>query len=95
VSNQIAKGVVIALGLTVAAFVMGGALLAMGPAAPVGIAMMLGIGVVQAAWIVPLWIHYRRARETETAKGLLIAASIVFLLNAGCWGLVGSLSTMH
>jgi hypothetical protein len=90
--GSVGKGVVLVLGLTFAAFVVGGSLLAMGPAAFLGIAILLGIGGVQAAWIVPLWLHFRRTHETETAKGLLIAASIVFLLNAGCWGLVGTIA---
>jgi hypothetical protein len=55
-------------------------------------AVLLGIGVVQAAWVVPLWFHFRRIGETETAKGILIMASIIFLLNAGCWGFVASLN---
>jgi membrane protein YdbS with pleckstrin-like domain len=53
-------------------------------------AALFGIGVVQAAWIVPLWRRYRAIGETETAKGLLIAAGIIFLLNAGCWGIVAT-----
>jgi hypothetical protein len=53
--------------------------------------VLLGIGVLQAAWIVPLVRYYRTKGEAETAKGLLIAAGIVFLLNASCWGVVASL----
>jgi hypothetical protein len=57
---------------------------------PAALYLSFGIGAVQAVWIVPLWRSYRHSRETETAKGLLIGASIVFLLNASCWG-----STLH
>jgi hypothetical protein len=55
-----------------------------------GLVVILGIGIVQAAWIVPLWLYYRRAGEMETVKGLLITAGVIFLLNAGCWGVVAS-----
>ena len=81
------KGVAIVAGCTVGAFFVFFAL-----AGLVGVGALIalgGIGVVQAAWIVPLWRYYRASGETETAKGLWIAAGIVFLLNAGCWGLVG------
>jgi hypothetical protein len=58
--------------------------------------LQIGIGVflspvlapLQALWIGPLYFKYRARDETETAKGILIAAGITFLLNAGCWGLV-------
>jgi hypothetical protein len=57
-------------------------------AATVGPILMLGVGIVQAAWVVPLWLYYRRAGEKETVKGILIAASVILLLNASCWGLL-------
>jgi len=93
--GSLGKGVVIVIGLTVAAFVVAGAMTV--SMAVVGIVMIFGIGVVQAAWIIPIWLSYRKRGETETAKGMLIMAGIVFLLNAGCWGLIGtmSLSSMH
>lgn len=83
--GSVGKGVAIVLGSTVGAFFMGFLLASFW--APIGIALLLGVGVVQALWVVPLWLYYRRTSETETAKGMLIMASIVFLLNAGCWGL--------
>ena len=58
----------------------------------IGLFVLGGIGVVQTAWIIPLWRYFRRMGETETVKGILIMASIIFLLNAGCWGLVGTMS---
>jgi hypothetical protein len=79
----------IVLGCTVGALMAGGMLAVIaGPLALV----LLGIGVVQAAWIIPIWRYHRRIGETETAKGILIMASIIFLLNAGCWGFVASLN---
>jgi len=58
--------------------------------AVIGGVILLGIGLVQLVWIGPAYFHYRRAGEVETAKGLLIAAGLVFLLNASCWGVVMS-----
>jgi formate-dependent nitrite reductase membrane component NrfD len=55
------------------------------------------IGVVQAAWIIPMVLSFRKSGKRETAKGVIIAAAITFLLNAGCWGLVATigLGSMH
>jgi hypothetical protein len=87
--GSIWKGVGIVLGCTVGAFFLG--LVLAGLTAAASAVALFGIGVVQAAWVVPLLRYYRRMRETETAKGLLIGAGIVFLLNAGCWGLIATL----
>lgn len=84
------KGVVIVLGCAVAGLAVSIAFdVASGG---MGLALLLGIGVVQALWVVPLWRHYRKVGETETAKGILIMASVVFLflLNPGCWGLIAT-----
>lgn len=45
-----------------------------------------GAGVVQLAYVVPLYLRLRKKDRTETAKGLVIAASLVILINASCWG---------
>jgi hypothetical protein len=49
------------------------------------------IGIVQLLWMLPAWLIYRRRGQEETAKGILIIACVVFMLNASCWGLVLSL----
>jgi len=49
-----------------------------------------GIGIVQLLWMLPAWRIYRRRGQEETAKGILIVAGVVFLLNASCWGLMFS-----
>ena len=54
----------------------------------IGIFIVGGFGVVQVAWILPLYHKYQSREETESAKGVLIAAGITFLLSAGCWGYV-------
>jgi hypothetical protein len=85
------KGFAIVLGLTVGAFLAGLAL-ATGPAQTLVVTLSMGIGAVQALWVVPVWRYYRAAGETETVKGILIMASVVFLflLNPGCWGLIAT-----
>jgi hypothetical protein len=52
------------------------------------IAIPFAIGLGQWLWLWPLRRSYLRAGETETAKGILVAGAITFLLNAGCWGLI-------
>jgi hypothetical protein len=81
--------VLIVVGCTFGALVGAGMIAAI--AAPLAL-LLLGIGVVQLLWIIPLSVHYRRIGETETFKGIVIMASIVFLLNAGCWGFVANLN---
>jgi len=45
-------------------------------------------GLTQLVWIVPLdrWAAHRG--RSEFRKGLWIGASVVFLINSTCWGLV-------
>ena len=52
-----------------------------------GLFLVGGIGIVQALWIVPLYLYFRRNGQKEVGKGVLIVAGLVFLLNASCWGL--------
>ena len=56
--------------------------------AGIGIVILLGLGLVQLAWIVPMYIRYRRQGKSQNALGVLLAAGVTFLLNAGCYGLV-------
>ena len=56
----------------------------------VGFWPLIGIGLVQALWVLPVWGSLRRKGQNETAKGVLLAAGLVFLLNAACWGVVMS-----
>ena len=60
-------------------------------AAVVGIIILLGIGLLQAAGIIPMVMSFRKSGKRETAKGVIIAAAITFLLNAGCWGMVATI----
>jgi len=47
------------------------------------------IGVSQLAYMLPAIIIARKRHEIEKAQGLIIGASVTFLLNAACWGAFG------
>jgi hypothetical protein len=47
-----------------------------------------GLGLVQLIYVSPLYMSLKRNSEADTAKGMLIAASLTALLNAGCWSFV-------
>jgi hypothetical protein len=49
---------------------------------------VVAFGAVQLIWIVPLCLICIGMGKKEIAKGLAIIGGIVFLLNAGCWGMV-------
>jgi hypothetical protein len=57
-----------------------------------GLFVILGVGVAQALWMGPAYFHFRSKGATETAKGIAVVAGIVFLLNASCWGLMGTMT---
>jgi len=44
-----------------------------------------GFSLIQLIYMVPIYLYFRSKDQTETAKGLMIAAAIVMLTNAGCW----------
>jgi hypothetical protein len=80
--GSIGRGFGITAAITIGAVIFGGMTIGVG----IGAIILLGIGLVQLAWILPLFFSYRRKGETETAYGVLLAAGITFLLNASCWG---------
>ncbi len=82
--GSVVRGIAIAAGLNIGAAIVGAITMMIG----IGFVILLGIGIVQLAWILPLYFSFRKRGETETAKGVLIGAGITFLLNAGCWGVV-------
>ena len=79
--GNLEKGFAIAAAINIGAAIAGVLTIAVG----IGAVIVFGIGAVQALWIGPLYGVYRSKRETETAKGILLAAGYTFLLNAGCW----------
>lgn len=44
-----------------------------------------GFGIIQWIYMGPLYSYFRNNGMTETAKGLVIEAAIVSLINVGCW----------
>ncbi|GIP38531.1 hypothetical protein J31TS4_18110 [Paenibacillus sp. J31TS4] len=48
------------------------------------------IGLVQLLYIIPLCIYYWN-RHRGAAQGLIIGASLIFLLNSLCWGILAQL----
>lgn len=56
--------------------------IALSPSA-IGAAMLLGIGIFQIVYLIPLaWFNRRRP---EFIKGMVIVAVITFFLNGACW----------
>jgi len=47
---------------------------------------LMFIGLSQLAYVIPAILVARRKGESETSKGLIIGASLTFLLNAACTG---------
>jgi hypothetical protein len=59
---------------------------------PLALATVIFIGVSQCVYIVPALVYFNRNGESDTVKGMIITASITFLLNATCTAIVfGSL----
>jgi hypothetical protein len=86
-TGNMAKGFGIGLILDMAGFlaslVVGFLLVFLG-----GLFILAAFGLLQLAWLVPFYLMFKRQGETETAKGILVTAGIVFLLNAACDGVL-------
>jgi hypothetical protein len=54
------------------------------PGLPFLIVLLAGFGVIQLAYVVPMYLSFRRRGKVLTARGLVIAASITALLNTAC-----------
>ena len=52
----------------------------------IAIAVLLGIGIVQLLYVVPLALWAKRRGMKTFASGVMIGAAITFLLNGACWG---------
>lgn len=53
--------------------------------ANVAVTGFYGIGLTQLLYVIPLYILWKDDKPAS-AKGLIIGASVVALLNASCWG---------
>ena len=91
--GSVGKGVGRGLAYTVIALVLGGVWATLLPSTVGGLlgAVALGIGVAQLVWVIPAVAYFRKRNEPETAKGIVIVAGIVALLNASCWGIVATM----
>ena len=52
----------------------------------IALVAVLGIGISQLAYVVPLVVWARRRAMRTFAVGIVIGAAITFLLNGACWG---------
>ena len=84
--GSILSGFLVAAGWNAAALALSAALMA----AMIGFLILAGFGLLQFAWLLPMWIRYRKAGKTESAKGVLIVAGISVLLSAACWSSLNS-----
>lgn len=57
--------------------------------------VLVAIGLVQLVWVVPAIVIAVRKGQRGIARGIAILAAVVFLLNAGCWGLVAVSFGLH
>jgi hypothetical protein len=58
---------------------------------PVGMIVFGGIGLVQLAYVIPFYRHFKSDGQTNIVNGLIIAASVTALLNVACWTQFGHL----
>jgi hypothetical protein len=49
------------------------------------VAFILGIGLTQLLYVIPLGIYFHRLGRSNMVKGLMIGAIITALLNGGCF----------
>lgn len=77
-----------AAGLHIGASVIVGVLSAIPELQAVGLLFFVVIGVAQLVYVIPALIILHRRGQPRAVKGLIIGATITFLLNAACWGLV-------
>lgn len=50
------------------------------------LALVFGVGLAQALWVVPLAVWAGLTGRKRTLWGTLVTAGTVFLLNGACWG---------
>ena len=55
---------------------------------PTVVVLVAGIGLLQIAYVVPIWYVLRRQGRRKMAKGIAIAAIITAVVNAGLWGVL-------
>ena len=63
--------------------------------AALGSSLIIGAGVLQFAWVVPMFRHAKKIQNEGMKIGLVVCASLVFLFCASCGGLLAALSTAN
>jgi len=81
--GNILKGLGICWGLNLVQFAISASGLILPPLLPLTFALAI-FGLVQLAYVVPLYISFKGRGQVMTARGLVIAASVTALLNAAC-----------
>jgi hypothetical protein len=97
---EIVGGVFLLLGLHILAFVILGTLgyifSAIIPGAilfnQIFLFSLLGIGISQLVYVIPIAIQLNRRQQWGTMKGLIIGAVLTALLNGGCFLIIFSAS---
>lgn len=90
--NQTGLGMLLGLALHVAAFLVAACVIELqGRDSVVLIGMLFALGVVQLAYMLPVALLLKRAREHELLQGLAVCAGVTFLLSSACMGLSLSL----
>lgn len=84
--GSIVAGLACCWGANVAQVILGFILLTTSTMLPVW--LIGGVGLIQLAYVIPLFRYFQRNGRTMSARGLVIAASVTALLNAACWGSV-------
>ena len=93
------KGLFLGLAVTIfgAMFIVGFGAALMGASENLGLGVMIGVGVLQLAYIIPVFLDARRKKVGGLKVGLVIGGSLVFLISSGCGLLLLSFSgsNMH
>jgi hypothetical protein len=78
----------VAAGLHIGAAVIIGVISAIPDLQEIGFLFFLLIGITQLVYVIPALVILHRRGQPKAVKGLIIGATITFLLNAACWGLL-------
>ena len=88
------KGVFLGLALTLfgALLMIGFGFALMGISESLGIGVMLSVGILQLAYVIPVFLDAQRTKNAGLKVGLIIGASLVFLCSSACGLLLWSFS---
>ena len=62
--------------------ILGAAMLTVG----IGVLIIMPYGLIQLAWILPLYFTYRGRGQMGEAKGVLLSCAANVVLSVACWG---------